>query len=106
MWRLGNDFLWVRSDKRLGSRTIKWGQSDSSGLTRLRSVVLPPASGLPASVLLRFVNPPTLLPMLLLKMPLLPELDMIAFDLYCESSWSGDCKAWNGDCIGSVDVGS
>lgn len=66
-----------------GSRTIKWGQIDSEGLTRLRPAVLPLASELPASVLLRLVNPPTLLPMLLLKTPLLPELDMIASNLYC-----------------------
>lgn len=49
----------------------------SGQLTRLRSAVLPLA---PASPLLRFVNPPTLLPILLLKTPLLPELDMAACD--------------------------
>ena len=50
-----------------------------ASLTRLRSVVLPPLlPALPASLLLRFVNAPTLLPMLLLKTPLLPELDMTA----------------------------
>ena len=70
--------------ERASGRTIKWGQMDSRVLTRLRSVVLPLAVPLPASVLLRFVKPPTLLPMLLLKTPLLPELDMIALDVYCE----------------------
>lgn len=53
-------------------------QDMSRRLTRLRSVVLPLASALPASPLVRFVNAPTLLPMLLLKRPLLPELDMTA----------------------------
>lgn len=63
--------------------TGKWDKRAGTGrlcrrLTRLRSAVLSLPLLLPASTLLRLVNPPTLLPMLLLKTPLLPELDMAA----------------------------
>lgn len=71
---------WVRRHKVIGKWDEESGEQEiSRRLTRLRSVVLPPlASALPASPVLRFVNAPTLLPMLLLKTPLLPELDMTA----------------------------
>ena len=82
-------------------------------LTRLRSVVLRPLlPALPASLLLRLVNAPTLLPMLLLKTPLLPELDMtasicvlvferkIGIEVNAEESRLGMSK-----CIELVDVG-
>ena len=69
--------------KEVGRVTGKWDKRANTEsmyrrLTRLRSAVLSPPRSLPASTLLRFVNPPTLLPMLLLKTPLLPELDMVA----------------------------
>ena len=68
-------------------------QEQDSGrlLTRLRSVVLPPPLAAPASPLSRLVKPPTLLPMLLLKTPLLPELDMMGVDW---GSVVGVVKGW------------
>ena len=70
--------------RQTGSRVEREQRGEGSQqLTRLRSAVLPSAAALPASSLFRFVNPPTLLPVLLLKSPLLPALDMAAQVCVC-----------------------
>lgn len=72
---------------------------------RLRSAVLPVPALLPASTLLRFVNPPTLLPMLLLKTPLLPELDMAASSGFWEEDATeveGESRSWEWEGVLSV----